>query len=244
VDVAHEALIRHWRLLRQWIEQNRDLLRQQRRIEASAVAWQEHQQSKGYLLQGLPLDEAMQFQEAAGRHLSPSPMRREPSSKRVAGNANGTELTTASWLILPALVVVGIVEHSIREESVKSDYGRLDSDSKYEEKQAVANLVKGCREQQNVTWLPSYLAERLFGNCRTLARAPLKNANLVDVDLRDADLRDANLSYASLIDADLRYTNLRYADLSNADLSNANLDSASLHDANLSYSNLSYADLS
>jgi hypothetical protein len=37
VDVAHEALIRHWRLLRQWIEQNRDLLRQQRRIEASAL---------------------------------------------------------------------------------------------------------------------------------------------------------------------------------------------------------------
>ena len=38
VDVAHEALIRHWKLLRQWIEQNRDLLRQQQKIEAGAVA--------------------------------------------------------------------------------------------------------------------------------------------------------------------------------------------------------------
>jgi hypothetical protein len=46
VDVAHEALIRHWRLLRQWIEQNRDLLRQQRRIEASAVTWQENQSQR------------------------------------------------------------------------------------------------------------------------------------------------------------------------------------------------------
>jgi hypothetical protein len=47
VDVAHEALIRHWRLLRQWIEQNRDRLRQQRKIEASAVAWRTQGQRSG-----------------------------------------------------------------------------------------------------------------------------------------------------------------------------------------------------
>ena len=72
VDVAHEALIRHWRLLRQWIEQNRDLLRQQRRIEASAVTWQQNQQAKGYLLQGFPLKEAQRFQrlQAAALPLS------------------------------------------------------------------------------------------------------------------------------------------------------------------------------
>ncbi|MBD2072363.1 hypothetical protein H6F86_00245 [Phormidium sp. FACHB-592] len=39
VDVTHAALLRQWRLRRQWLEQNRDRLRQQRKIEASAVAW-------------------------------------------------------------------------------------------------------------------------------------------------------------------------------------------------------------
>ncbi|MEA5466259.1 nSTAND1 domain-containing NTPase [Leptothoe sp. PORK10 BA2] len=63
VDVAHEALIRHWRLLRQWIEKNRDLLRQQRRIEASAVTWQTNEQSKRQLLQGFQLHEAQRFQK-------------------------------------------------------------------------------------------------------------------------------------------------------------------------------------
>ncbi|MEM7797343.1 MAG: caspase family protein [Cyanobacteria bacterium P01_C01_bin.118] len=63
VDVAHEALIRHWRLLRRWIEKNRDLLRQQRRIEASAVIWQNNEYSKRNLLQGFQLNEALQFQK-------------------------------------------------------------------------------------------------------------------------------------------------------------------------------------
>ena len=47
VDVAHAALIRHWRLRRQWLEQNRDRLRQQRKIEASAVAWRTQGQRAG-----------------------------------------------------------------------------------------------------------------------------------------------------------------------------------------------------
>lgn len=68
VDVAHEALIRHWRLLRQWIEQNRDLLRQQRRIEVAANEWQT-QKSKDYLLQGRQLSDAQRFQKEHGQNL-------------------------------------------------------------------------------------------------------------------------------------------------------------------------------
>jgi hypothetical protein len=63
VDVAHEALIRDWKLLREWVEQNRDLLRQQRKIEASAVAWRDQGQKSGYLLQGLLLTEAIHFEK-------------------------------------------------------------------------------------------------------------------------------------------------------------------------------------
>jgi hypothetical protein len=36
VDVAHEALIRHWARLRQWIEENREAIRIERKVEAAA----------------------------------------------------------------------------------------------------------------------------------------------------------------------------------------------------------------
>jgi len=65
VDVAHEALIRHWSLLREWINENRDALRKKRSIEEDAQEWvdKENPIEAGYLLQGLKLDAAEEFIE-------------------------------------------------------------------------------------------------------------------------------------------------------------------------------------
>ncbi|WP_073069690.1 nSTAND1 domain-containing NTPase [Phormidesmis priestleyi] len=63
IDVAHEALIRYWSRLRQWIEENRLALKQKRTIEDAAEDWV--QQGKpvelAYLLQGSKLAEAENF---------------------------------------------------------------------------------------------------------------------------------------------------------------------------------------
>lgn len=68
VDIAHEALIRHWRRLRQWISGNRDAIRIARRLEAAAQDWRHHNQSKdiAYLLQGSRLAEAENFLQDYG----------------------------------------------------------------------------------------------------------------------------------------------------------------------------------
>ncbi|MEM9164849.1 MAG: peptidase C14, partial [Cyanobacteria bacterium P01_F01_bin.4] len=101
VDVAHEALIRHWRLLRQWIEQNRDLLRQQRRIEASAVTWQEHQQGKRFLLEGWGLKEAIRFRQQQA-DIFPLSDPAKAFLKQSQWHRRWNSLKTASWLIIPA----------------------------------------------------------------------------------------------------------------------------------------------
>ncbi|MGR3279347.1 nSTAND1 domain-containing NTPase, partial [Acaryochloris marina NIES-2412] len=136
VDVAHEALIRHWKLLRQWIEQNRDLLRKQRRIEASAIAWRNQGQKSGYLLQGLPLIDAIQFKKEQGNTFPLSDnghtfIQKSLRQKRL------NRLKTGAWLIIPALILLVVVELGIRENGVKGDYSRLDQEGTYEEKLAV-----------------------------------------------------------------------------------------------------------
>jgi len=67
VDVAHEALIRYWPQLRQWIEDNRMALKQKRSLEDAAEAWLEKgkQQEQAYLLQGPKLAEAEAFLRSA-----------------------------------------------------------------------------------------------------------------------------------------------------------------------------------
>ena len=63
VDVTHEALIRNWSLLREWLDTGRDVLRRQRRIEQGAQEWdQVGQPTTGdYLLSGLKLRDAEDF---------------------------------------------------------------------------------------------------------------------------------------------------------------------------------------
>ncbi|MCA1992651.1 MAG: hypothetical protein LDL41_11555, partial [Coleofasciculus sp. S288] len=67
VDVAHEALIRHWGRLRQWIEENREAIRIQRKVEAAAKEWNSRGRGKldevAYLLQGSRLKEAEEYLE-------------------------------------------------------------------------------------------------------------------------------------------------------------------------------------
>ncbi|MBP0021070.1 MAG: pentapeptide repeat-containing protein [Cyanobacteria bacterium SBLK] len=260
VDVAHEALIRHWRLLQRWIEGNRDLLRQQRKIEAGAVVWREGGERSGYLLQGLPLTEAIAFGKEHGDRF-PLSESTKVFVKRSIQHRFWSRVKTASWLIIPALFLVGVVEFNLRENSVKADYRALDQEDTYEEKQAVENLVRGCGMGRLIL-LPVYITERLFGNCRSLVQAPLtkaklnlaylRSADLRNVDLRDAELVNALLSGADLRNADLRDTDLSFAvlnftllneaNLRNTDLSNAILGNADLRNADLRDTDLSNTD--
>lgn len=63
VEVAHEALIRNWSLLRTWLDENRELLQRQRRIEHAAKEWAASEQSRSpeYLLHGDRLTEAEDY---------------------------------------------------------------------------------------------------------------------------------------------------------------------------------------
>lgn len=50
VEVAHEALLTEWTLLRQLIEQNREIIRLRRHLENDCQEWEQKGRSEGYLL--------------------------------------------------------------------------------------------------------------------------------------------------------------------------------------------------
>lgn len=72
VDVAHETLIRHWLLLRTWLDENREMLRRQRRIEHLAREWKSAEESRSneYLLQGDRLIDAEDYLKSYPDELS------------------------------------------------------------------------------------------------------------------------------------------------------------------------------
>lgn len=58
VEVAHEALIREWSRLRQWLDEDREFLFWQQRLRAGLHQWQTSEYDEGALLRGAPLAEA------------------------------------------------------------------------------------------------------------------------------------------------------------------------------------------
>ncbi len=63
IDVAHESIIRHWPQLKSWLEESREMLRNQRRIEVEARQWVDGGKShqRGDLLGGSRLVLAEEF---------------------------------------------------------------------------------------------------------------------------------------------------------------------------------------
>ncbi len=56
VEVAHEALIREWELLKGWLNEGRDDIRLQRMLAMATAEWVTANQDAGYLLRGARLD--------------------------------------------------------------------------------------------------------------------------------------------------------------------------------------------
>jgi DNA-binding SARP family transcriptional activator/WD40 repeat protein/tRNA A-37 threonylcarbamoyl transferase component Bud32 len=70
IEVAHEALLREWPRLREWIDEDRDAIRVRRALTQSATEWHEHARDESELYRGTRLaavDEvAARFPLAAG----------------------------------------------------------------------------------------------------------------------------------------------------------------------------------
>ncbi|WYD79431.1 MAG: hypothetical protein V8K32_08920 [Candidatus Electrothrix gigas] len=70
VEVVHEALIRRWQTLRQWVDEEREFLVWQEKLQVLLGQWEESGKDEGALLRGVPLDEALRWRETHTVHLT------------------------------------------------------------------------------------------------------------------------------------------------------------------------------
>lgn len=71
VEVAHEALIREWSRLREWLNENREGLRLHRHLTESAQSWDKLQRDAGELYRGARLAQALEWAKTDGDSLNP-----------------------------------------------------------------------------------------------------------------------------------------------------------------------------
>ena len=242
VDVSHEALIRHWQQLRTWLDESRENLLFQRKIETAAREWKRQGKNPDYLWQGKRLREAREFikqqgemfslSEEAGIFVERGGNKQREDRVRLIGFAlilplMGTYFGFQEWQLLS-------YERTIRNCSGKEFCtGRIN---------ALEKLVKA-RRSLTSTNLSNANLNGANLNGANLYGANLNGANLIGAQLNDANLivaqlNDANLNGAQLNDANFKSALLNGAQLNDAQLNGANLQSANLQSANLNGANL------
>jgi class 3 adenylate cyclase/WD40 repeat protein len=62
VEVAHEALIREWPTIREWLDQDREGIRLHRRVTEAAIDWELSERDPGNMYRGARLAQALEWQ--------------------------------------------------------------------------------------------------------------------------------------------------------------------------------------
>jgi type II secretory pathway pseudopilin PulG len=114
VELAHEALIRHWPRLHEWLTEDRDGLRTHRQLTDAAQAWKTLYRDTGALYRGARLARAQEW--AVGAEAALSPLEREflhASRAALVAEQRAERLRTRRQRRLVAVLVMLLVLASI-----------------------------------------------------------------------------------------------------------------------------------
>lgn len=239
IEVAHEALIRNWKQLKDWLKECREALRKKRKIEDAAEEWKYQKKSKDYLLEGRSLRDAREFMQAANKETALSSLAVE--FVKVSQQTQKQErLKFAGFsLVFPALITLVPLHFWLINKA-----------------RFVLYSEEPCKPNPEAKFLTEYIVHFGYrsnlrgGNfCNEFLRdINLREANLEDskfqnTDLSGADLRDASLKNANLDSVVLLFADLRFTFFYKTNLNQAKLVSSNLKDSYFSYSKLRNANL-
>lgn len=243
VDVAHEALIRHWTLLRKWINENRDNLRQKRKFESLAEDWRTSGKSKDYLLQGKFLKDAFDWQKQNIANQMLSNLAEEFIKTSIKQRRQNRFKFIGFSLIMPVSLAAFLGIFSVNLLTTRELRQTLEKSQGSARVQALQELVKRGASLNGITLLRrNDLSSADLSNAK-LSGADLSSSILINTKLRHANLNGAILSGADFSDADLRGADLRGAILSNVKLYESILGEANLKGVKISNDDINNAFL-
>jgi WD40 repeat protein len=110
-EIAHEALIRDWPELKAWIDQDRESIGQERRLQQAAEDWQRLNEDRTILMTGARLAEAERWRNASRRKLSKVGeefLRRSRQSARRKRVRRYMFSALAALVLIPIILAVGL----------------------------------------------------------------------------------------------------------------------------------------
>nr|WP_199305730.1 pentapeptide repeat-containing protein [Pseudanabaena sp. FACHB-2040] len=215
LEVAHEALIRNWKELQDWLKEHWETLRQKRRIEQVAIEWSDRQRAKDCLLQGRSLRDARSFLQTNKNNSETALSSLAEQFIRASRIKQRQSLLKVSsvFAIFPFAGTLAILHFALLG-FIEGIIDRKDDD---------------CQQNRGIPILVRYMI--FVGQKDNLEEANFCNDVLNGMDLSGATLWRANFRAAHLAETNLSSADFRGADFSKANLKSADFSEALLEDA-------------
>lgn len=129
VEVAHEALIREWRKLREWLDESRNDVRMERLLATAVEEWHQHDREESYLMGGAKLAQFEGWREASNlalteaenKFLSASVAERDRQRRRRRMIRNLVLATTLLAAAMMAVLAITATRERNRAEDAEQD---------------------------------------------------------------------------------------------------------------------------
>ncbi|MFZ4639458.1 MAG: pentapeptide repeat-containing protein [Nodosilinea sp.] len=231
IEVTHEALIRNWSQLRDWLNGNREALRQKHKIEQAAEEWVSQGKPKGYgyLLQGRPLRDAREFMKTAQGETTLSSLSTEfvKASQRRQRQGYIKSMVGASIPIGTLMLLhFWVIDTAGRQ--------LYDPERNFEIKYLIQYLwLTGHAKSIQEINLSHEDLSRVYLPLSRFSDADLSYVDFFSASLRGVDFLNVKLQGANLISADLKDSLLSGGSLEDSDLRGADLQGATIRDISL-----------
>lgn len=237
VEVVHEALIRNWSQLREWIDESREAIRTAQKIEAEAKEWGKKGKDKGYLLQDRRLRDAKEFMQSEHPEVELSELVKEFVKASQKKHIFDTLERIPSRLIevsIELIVIISLVALGMR----------------YWAFHTFDNTTQNCHPNFMSKYLLKYLlwSDFLFVGKLDLSNRSFCNQNLSGIDLSNnranldnADFSQADLTNGIFTNSDFLIVNFTDTKLIDTDFQNTLFTNSVLDQANFENANLNRA---
>jgi hypothetical protein len=206
IEVAHEALIRNWQQLKDWLNECRESLRKKRKIEDAAEEWKFQKKSKDYLLEGRSLRDAKEFMQAANKEIALSSLAVEFVKAGIKQKKSNILKFASVFIVFPLIGTLITVHLQIISR---------------------ANLILSrddCKPDSGIKGLLEYMWWTKNANRLTdlkLCKENLRGIKLPEVVITNSDFKNANLSNidfhkVTIINSNFRGATIAYTNFSNA----------------------------
>ena len=236
LEVVHEALFLHWQRLRRWLEEDRDNLKIQHRIEDDAKQWQDSGEKNDYLLKNKRLRTAKKFQQEQQDKYPLSELAVSFIARSIQNQRRENIKSLGLFLIIPFIGTIFIGSRVYEQIRINEYWQILSTAQGQEYNPAIIEALEFLHKEadqdfNNINFMGANL-EKITLFQPKFRGANLSGANLREAYLKGSDFNEANLSNANLTQARLENSDFGGANLKGANFSEANLRKVNFHDSN------------